>query len=150
MMQSRFDIAAYSPNRQLVLLAEVKWLKEASEENAIFFRRNLINNKLLPRIPYFLIAYRNALYLWKESTAADSPPDFKAAAKPVLKKYLGTVAENDPGPGPEGMETAVKLWLSDLASGVEDPDPQSAADKMLVDSGLYDQLKFGEVGRDVH
>jgi hypothetical protein len=146
-MTEAFDIAAYSPRRQLVLLAEVKWLKESSEENAVFFRRNLLSHSLLSDVPYFLLAYRNGFFLWKGSSDPGSSPDFRAPAKPVLKKYLGALAETERGPGPEGMESAVNLWLSELASGIQEPDLESEPDKMLVESGLYDQLKGGEVRR---
>jgi hypothetical protein len=147
-MGNQFDIAAYSPDRQLVLLAEVKWLKELTEEEAAFFRRNLLAHQLLTEVPYFLLAHRNAFFLWKGKGTPGNRPDFKAAAKPVLKKYLGDLADTGSGAGPESMELAVKLWLSDLASGIEQPDPNSEADKMLVDSGLLDSLKGGEVRRE--
>ncbi len=149
-MRNQFDIAAYSRDRQLILLAEVKWVKESSEDTAVFFRHNLLSHQLLPQVPFFLLAYRNALFLWKEASQSDARPNFQAATRPVLKKYLGGLADSDTGPGPEGMESAIKLWLSDLASGIESPDAGSDADKMLVDSGLYEMIRNGEVHRDLH
>ena len=149
-MRNQFDIAAYSRHRQLVLLAEVNWVKESSEETAVLFRHDLISHQLLPQVPFFLLAYRNALFLWKEASRPDARPNFQAATRPVLKKYLGDLADSDTGPGPEGMESAVKLWLSDLASGIESPDARTDADKMLVDSGLYELIRHGEVHRDLH
>jgi hypothetical protein len=148
-MRNEFDIVAYAPNRQLVLIAEVRWLKETSEENAAFFRRNLLSHGLLKESPYFLIAYRSAIFLWKGTSAPDARPDFKSPAKPVLRKYLGAMADTDQGPGPESMESAIKLWLSELASGIQEPDSNSEADSMLVTSGLYERLKGAELRREV-
>ena len=149
-MRSQFDIAAFSRSRELVLLAEVKWQKENSEENAISFRKNPLKSGLLPAVPFFLIAYRSGLFLWKETSPPEAKPDYKAAAKPVLKKYLGNFADNEKVPGPESMESAIKLWLSDLANGFESPDSNSEPDKMLVASGLYDRIQNGEVRQHFH
>jgi hypothetical protein len=148
-MRTEFDIAGYSPTRELVLIAEVKWLKESSEENAVYFRRNLLSHRLLSEVPYFLLAYRSSFFLWRGASDPGASPDFKAPAKPVLKKYLGTFAESESGPGPESMESAVNLWLSELASGIQEPDPSSEPDKMILDSGLYDRIKGGEVRRQM-
>jgi hypothetical protein len=147
-MGNQFDIAAYSPNRELVLLVEVKWSKDSSQEGAVFFRRNLRNHGMLTDGPHFLLANRNNLFLWKGSSGPDAEPDFRGPAKPVLKKYLGDIAETEVGAGPESVELAFKLWLTDLARGSQLPDPESAADRMLVDSGLYQQIKGGEVRRE--
>jgi hypothetical protein len=147
-MRNRFDIAAYSSAKELVLLVEVKWSKESSEEDAIFFRRNLRNHSILTDGPHFLLAYRNNLFLWKGSTSPDAQPDFRSPAKPVLRKYLGEIAETASGAGPESLELAFKLWLTDFARGSELPDPKSDADKMLVDSGLYQKIRGGEVRRE--
>ncbi|HTU65770.1 MAG TPA: hypothetical protein VMF52_07465 [Steroidobacteraceae bacterium] len=149
-MRGIYDIAVYSKSRQLVLLAEVKWVKESSEASATFFRKNLIANHLLPCEPHFLLAYRNEFFLWDAGSSADDPPRFRAPAKSVVKKYLSTVSSAEVAPGPESMESAVKLWLSELVSGIELPDASSEPDKMLVDSGLYEKIKNGEVTRKLH
>ena len=144
-MRDRHDIAGYSPDRKLVLIADVKAGKKTSEENASFFRRNLLAHGLLSEVPYFLLAYKTQFFLWKGVRGPDARPDYQAAAKPVLEKYLGKIAEDERGPGSEGLEIAVKSWLSELASGIQVPAAQSAPDQMLVESGLYDCLKGGEV-----
>jgi hypothetical protein len=144
-MRNQYDIAGYSFDRQLVLIADVKAGKETSEENAAHFRRNLLAHGLLAEVPYFLLAYKTQFFLWKGTRDADSRPDYKAAAKPVLEKYLGEIGESARGPGSESLEIAVKSWLSELASGVRAPDTLFAPDQMLVESGLFERLKGGEV-----
>ena len=146
-MPNQFDFAAYSPARELVMLIEVKWSKDSSEEDAIFFRKNLRGNRILSDGPHFMLAYRNRLFLWKGSSAPDAKPDYASPAKPILKEYLGerTDAENEVGP--ETLEQAYKLWLIDLIRGSKVPDPKSDADNILVDSGVYARIKGGEIRR---
>jgi hypothetical protein len=64
-MRNQYDIAAYSSDRQLVLIADIKAGKEISEENAAHFRRNLLAHGLLVEVPYFLLAYKTHFFLWK-------------------------------------------------------------------------------------
>lgn len=148
-MRNEFDITGYSPDRKLVLVGEVKYLKETSDENATFFRRNLLSHGLLSSEPYFLLVYRTTLFLWKGHSAVEAKPDYIASMKPVLKKYLKTLSADDDAAGPETLEFATKTWLSDLASEVRSPDPKSEPDKVLIESGLYESLKGGDVRRQI-
>ena len=148
-MQNQFDMTGYSPRNELILLVETKWSKDSSEQVAVAYRTNLIANDLLPRDPFFLLAYRNNLFLWREKAGDQAGPDYKSSAKPVLKKYLPSIPDPEKELGPESLEFAIKLWLADLASGYEQPDLNSEADKMLVDSGLFKRLKGGQIRRDL-
>lgn len=146
-MSGKFDIAAYSKTRQLVLLAEIHSLRESSEDAAVQFRMNLLTHNFLGEVPYFLIADRNSLFLWKQGSEPGKRPDFKSPAKPVLKKYLGNLADTNDRIGAESLDQAIRLWLTDLATEYEPPNPDSEADKMLVQSGLLACLKGGEIRR---
>ncbi len=144
-MRSQFDLEGYSPDGQLVLAGEVKRSLAATQESATVFRRNLIAHGLLPRDVYFLLAFRTVVYLWKPQAGDESLPDFKAASKPVLKKVLGEVAEDESAPGVESLEFAFKHWLSGFTYDTSVPENDSDADRMIVDSGLHSRIQGGEI-----
>lgn len=147
-MPSHSDIVAYSPDHRRVLVVECKGGGEMSPENAALLRRNLLTHNLIPDAPYFLLAVPNGFFLWLDKTPADQPPDFFASAKSVLRDYLGKHAEAL-GTRGESLQLVLVSWLGDLASAIRQPDPNSEADQMLVKSGLYDKIRFGEVKSEV-
>jgi hypothetical protein len=139
------DIVLDSPLQRRVLVVECKLAKEASPEGAARLRRSLYAHRLAPEATFFMLALPTALYLWKKDSAPDALPDFASAAKPVLRDYLGKIADQAGGPRGESLELAISSWLSDLASRLRKPNSESDADQMLVASGLYEQMKDGVV-----
>jgi hypothetical protein len=148
-MRNQFDIAAYTPSNELILVAEVKGLKESDEGAATFFRRNLLAHGLLPVSAYFLLAYRTTLYLWSPKQSPEASPEYRAAAKPIFKRFLGDVAELPNGAGPQSLEFAIKAWLDESAREAKSDSLESDADRMIVRSGLLERLKGAEVRREV-
>jgi hypothetical protein len=148
-MRSPTDIAVYSPDKQLILVVEVKGGKQSKSDAAAQLRRNLLVHGLLPSSPYFLLAYQTNLFLWRSGSDPIAPPLFMAPAKPVLQDYLRSVSGGERLVGEESLQLALVSWLSDLASDVRTPQPSSEADEMIVQSGLYDLIKNGEVKSEV-
>ena len=156
-MVPEFDIVAYSPNHERILVVECKAGKESSPLNAAVFRRNLFVHGFLPVTPFFMLAYPTKFYLWNQEQPSELSPDsspartsdFAASARPVLTEYLGSWADETTALTTSGLETALLYWLSDLASDIRAPDPASEADKMLMDSGLYARIRFGKVASQV-
>ena len=144
-MPPRSDIVAYSLDHSPVLAVECKRGKQTSPQSAALLRRNLITHQLMPDAPYFLLAFSTGFFLWLEKTPPGEPPDFSASAKSVLKEYLGKLAEDTGDVRDEGLPLVLFSWLADLADAIRQPDPNSEADQMLVKSGLYDKIRFGEV-----
>ena len=149
-MHNRYDLGGYSDSGQLVLIGEVKGVRNATEESAAVFRRNLLSNNLLPRDVYFLLAYGTSIYLWKPRAGESATPDFKAPATPILERFLGEFASGESGPGSESLEFAYKHWLSDAARGLDEGRATAEADRMLRASGLHALLKGGEIRREVN
>jgi hypothetical protein len=89
------------------------------------------------------------LHLWRKDAPAGSPPQFTASAKQIWRNYLGKLAEEPGTLRSESMELAVAAWLNDLANNVTRLDTESEADRLLLDSGLYDQMKGGVVRKHV-
>ena len=149
LMRPQTDIAIYSPDNHLVLVVEVKGGKQSKSDAAAQLRRNLLVHGLLPISPYFLLAYQTNLFLWRSGSELLAPPQFTAPAKPVLQDYLRSAAGGESLVGEESLQLALVSWLSDLASDVRSPQPSSEADEMIVQSGLYDLIKHGEVKSEI-
>jgi hypothetical protein len=144
------DIVVETPDRRRVLVVECKRAKETSPSQAARWRRNYLVHGLDSGVPYFLLAFSTALFLWRENHDMNAEPDFTAPAKSILQRYLGAaIADRPGGPLEESLEIAFSTWLSDLANGIREPDVSSEADQMLVQSGLFAQIKDGVVRTQV-
>jgi hypothetical protein len=148
-MPPTFDIGVYGQDGRLVLVVEVKAGTGISLDSAAGLRTNLLAHGLLSDAPYFLLASPRNLLLWKSETPANGPADFMASADPVLRDYLPTRTGQGGTFRSESLQLAMLSWLGDLASAVRTPDLSSEPDRMIVDSGLYDAIHFGEVKSEV-
>ena len=140
-MAIRAGIMIESRDRRPILVVECRRAHDSSSQYAVRWRRNLVAHGLDSEVPYFLLAFPTGLFLWRANSNLEAPPDFTAPAQPVLKRYLGPIAEQPGGPLEESLENAFYAWLSDLAHGVRQPEALSEADQMLVTSGLLEKMK---------
>jgi hypothetical protein len=143
------DIVVDSLNRQHLLLVECMAVGESKPADAIGVRRGLIIHGYAVKSVFFMVAFSKALYLWQPDCAIDAPPTFTASPLSVLREYLGRIADQPGGPLAESLELAISSWLGDLAGGLRTPKTASEADQMLLASGLYDQIKGGDVRREL-
>jgi hypothetical protein len=137
------DIVLETPDGR-VLLVECTWMNDPSLDGAAQLRDSLVP-LWLGEYEYFLLTLRTELHLWRRETPPGSLPDFSASARRVWSDYLGKLADSEETLQSRSMELAVAAWLSDLASNVRQPDPASEPDKLLVESGLYNQMKHASV-----
>ena len=144
-MNTRPDIEVYSPDHSLQLVVEARRTTGASREWAARFRRNLLAHAAVPNAPFFLLAFPATLYLWRNGAGLDSPPDYEAPASDVLREYLGAWAATTEDVGEESLQIALGAWLRDLTQAFREPRSHSAADQMLVASGLYDAIQHGSI-----
>jgi hypothetical protein len=148
MMPALPDIVVDSPTRRQILYVECKTTKTSDTQEAARMRRNCLMHSLVSSDAYFMVALPNTLFLWNQNSAAEMLPSFTADAKPVLRDYLGKkIVDREGGPRGESLELAIAAWLGDLAAGVRSPG-QSAADQILVSSGLYEAMKGGRVSTE--
>jgi hypothetical protein len=140
-MAFRTDIVIESPDRRRILVVECT--RNTSSQQAVRWRRNFVAHGLDSEVPYFLLAFPTSLFLWRANANIEAPPDFTAPAQGVLKRYLGSIADQPGGPLEESLEIAFSTWLSNLAHGVRQPDALSEADQMLVTSGLLETMRGG-------
>ncbi len=62
-MSTRWDLAVYDSQHQLVLVVEVKSIAGASPEWAARLRRNILAHGTFPNAPFFLVALPDRFYL---------------------------------------------------------------------------------------
>jgi hypothetical protein len=146
-MPAPLDIVVDSPTGRRILVVECKTTRKSTPEDAALVRRNLLAHSQLPADAFFLLAIPSRLFLWNRDRGVDAAPNFTADAQPVLRDYLGSIADQEGGPRGESLELAIASWLGDLTSNIRSPD-KTDADRMLVDSGLLDKIKGGRVRTD--
>jgi hypothetical protein len=145
-MPAPADIVVYAPDRHLVLAVEIKETRQASAKEAAALRHRLLAHGLLPDSAFFLLVYPSTLFLWRRETPAADPPDYVASTIPVLNDTeLNIAGDDDTHLRKGGLQLRVFAWLSVLASDLRGADPKSEPEKMLIDSGVYDQLRHGDV-----
>lgn len=140
-MPVEYDIVIETANRTRVLVAECKRMKVTSATEAANLRHSLQVLTRDPTSSYFMLVVPTALFLWTENADARAEPQFSVAAKPVLKRYLGDIADLPGGPLSESLEMAIYSWLNALACGIRTPDLDSEPERAVVESGLFDKLK---------
>ncbi|MCI0438426.1 MAG: hypothetical protein L0177_04775 [Chloroflexi bacterium] len=143
-MDTRPDIAVYSPDGRIQLVVEIKTRKGVSDDWAAQLRRNLIVHSAIPRSKFFLLALPDYFYLWKEDYSPSvKPPDYKAKSKEMLRNYLTTLdvqTLSEPG-----LELIVEAWLDDLINSELDKSSLGPEWNWLFDSGLYESIKRGSI-----
>jgi hypothetical protein len=140
------DIVVYAPDKRPVLSVEIKGTRYASAEEAAALRRRLLAHGLLPNSAFLLLVYPSALFLWRRESPADSPPDYAASARPAVRGMDMNIAGSEQMHlRRSGLQFLVFTWLSVLANDLRGADPRSEPEKMLIDSGVYDQLRHGDV-----
>ncbi len=137
-MAATADITVYSRDRRSVLAVEVKGLSAPTAQGAAGLRRDLLLHQLLPEATFFLLVYSTTMFLWRKETPPAAPPDCSASAEAVFKDYRAAMSKG-------ALQIAVFNWLSTIASGIREVDPASPAEQMLVQSGLYGEIRHGNV-----
>jgi hypothetical protein len=141
------DIVVDSPTGRRVLIVECKSTIRSTPEDAAQVRRNFLAHSQFAADAFFLLAMPSKLFLWGKDRGEGAAPNYTADAQPVLRDYLGPIADQAGGPRAESLELAIASWLGDLTSNLRSAD-QSEADRMLVESGLLDKIKGGRVRTD--
>ena len=148
-MGNRGDILVHSDDFKLIV--RVKGGGESSADLAAQYRYNLIEHELIPKTEYFMLAYSDYLYLWKEKNILETvPPDYIVRTFNVLKKYLTTSDTEPKLVIKQSLRMALSYWLSTVAFSAERPPVGSDAYKLLVESGLLDTIAQREVISEIN
>lgn len=147
-VERRADVAAYSPDRRLQLIVEVK--KKPGKQIELRdwahrIHRNLLAHAAVPNTPYFLLVILpDHFYLWRNNSpsALDRAPDYEIRAHEVLQSYLEKLPSASDAISEHQQESLVTQWLTDLVHSA--PSNKDHL-KWFYDSGLYEATKNGSV-----
>jgi hypothetical protein len=144
------DIAVFSKDRRPVLVVEVKDSGMYSTvDSAVGLRRSLMAHHLLPNVPFFMLATPIQIFLWHGDAEPGAYPNYSAAAKSVLDAYASRHANRDKPVRGGALEIVMFSWLSDTASRARALSADSAVDRMLLESKLYEQIQGGTADFEV-
>jgi hypothetical protein len=147
----RPDITIFDAEGKIKLIVEVKKipLTEASAQlrRATEIRRNLLAHSAIRNTPFFLIAFPDNFYLWKEETPDrdNKSADYHFNAKNTIKSYADKHHIFPEEMSPQELELLVSDWLKDLVNSQSSEDTLEWA----TTSGLYDAIKDGSVAMNV-
>ncbi|MBC8160773.1 MAG: hypothetical protein H7Z42_06090 [Roseiflexaceae bacterium] len=150
-MTTRWDIAVYDRNEQLVLVSEIKNKLDAAPEWAGRLRRNILAHGIYPDAPFFLIAFPNRFYLWASSKETQSGinPDYIIDARPILQPYFEKSQITPEQISSQSLELIVTAWLSAVIHSERLPEDFSSSEHWLIDSGLYAAIVGGRFEHEV-
>ncbi len=148
-MSTRWDLATYDRDNQLVLVAEVKSKLDAPPEWAARLRRNILAHGTFPNAPYFLMVFPDRFYLWKNTDSNHEliEPTYVIDARPVLQPYFdqaGITADQVSG---QSLELIVASWLNEIIHKA--PNELDTSQQWLIDSGLYNAVVGGSLDHEV-
>lgn len=144
------DIVVFSRDKRPILVVELKDTGAyTTPESAAGVRRSLMAHGLLPDAPFFMLVTPIKQFLWPKIAAPHDLPGFTAPSTSILDHYAAP-RPSRPKQGRGGaLEIVIFSWLSDLASGIRSPSRDSPADQMLVESGVYQQIRGGTADFEV-
>ncbi len=120
-LDSGWDLLVENRGGQPTLIVEVKQKLNVSSEWAAQFYRNILvhNSGILPRAPYFLMAFPDRFYLWINHTNSYSyseliEPSYTIDAEPILRPYLQGMGRTAGEMGKQSLELMIISWLGKI------------------------------------
>jgi hypothetical protein len=150
MNTSQVDIAVFSKHLRPILIVDVKDGKAYSTaELATGVRSSLMEHHHLPDAPFFMLATRLQIFLWRGDAQPEAYPNYSATTDPIFDGYgMDRPNREEPVYG-GGLDIVLYWWLSDLMSGKWPLSADSEMGRMLLESGLYAQIEGGTADFDV-
>lgn len=144
---SRWDLSVNNRNGQLVLAVEVKRRTDTSLEWVMDFRRNMLSHGILPKAPYFLMAFLDKFYLWTDADIQTDrcEPNYIIDAKPILEPYFKRAGIIGDQISPQSLELIIESWLGEIIHAENLPNHLNASQHWLIESGLYNALTGGKL-----
>jgi len=121
-----------------IVAVESRNLESPSAEWAAEFLTNILDYGDVPKCPYFLLALRNRLYLWRDPTLPVSLPDFEGDTADALQPYLVRLGRPLAGLTLGSFQMLIEALLFEMVMGVL---PEHGDQKWLVDSGFADAIR---------
>ncbi len=121
------DFVIEKPGAGIQLVVEAKNTPAPSREWAARFLRNLFVHAEIPDAPFFLLALRDHLYLWRRPSGQIGTPDYEGDTALALQPYLLRLHGSLEDLSERGFETLIYAWLNDVVAGAPE-----AAELLLV------------------
>ncbi len=147
----QWDIGVYNQERQLALGVEVKSKMGVARAWAVQFRRNLLAHDPFRLPSYFLMAFPDRFYLWKEGNGSSDnlEPAYEIDAKPYLQAYFDRAGVDNTQLSHESLELVVGAWLAGIINFSQSSNNMDERLKWLFDSGLYKAIAGGNIQYEV-
>ena len=133
------DFVVERPGGAIQLVVEAQNTVAPSPEWAARFLRNLFVHAAIPPTPFFLLALRDHLYLWRHPSGEVGPPEFEGDTAAALQPYLLRLHRSLDQLSEPGFEALVYAWLSDVVAGTLESEQLP----WLRDSGLSESVRDG-------
>jgi hypothetical protein len=147
----RADIAVLDHTGKIKLITEVQYAPNAKShaKQAAQIRRNLLAHAGIPDTPFFLIAFPDTFYLWKQKSLNhyerpvdyyERPADYEAGATHIIKHYAQAMGEQIEHISPQQFELLIANWLQEMIATENMTIPD-----WVNQSGLYEAIKNGKL-----
>ncbi len=147
-----WDVGVYNRKGELILVVEIKNKLYTSSEWVTKFRRNILANGILPKVPYFLMVFLDKFYLWTDQEARldENEPTYVIDANSIFQPYFEKAGiKNKQQISEESLELIFSSWLTTILYLKEIPNGIDASQRWLIDSGLYAAIAGGSLHYEV-
>ncbi len=148
-----WDLLVNNRYNQPTLIIEVKSKLGTSPEWVAKLRRNILAHGILPSTPYFLIAFPDKFYLWKNNTEVNfinkREPDYTIDASPIIQPYFKRIGIQNNQIRENSLEMIITSWLNEVMYSEETIEELKDSQSWLIDSGLYSALTGGKINHEV-
>jgi hypothetical protein len=129
-----------------VVAVEARNIESPSAEWAAKFLTNILEDGDVPECPYFLLALRNRIYLWRNPKLPVALPDFEGDTSDALQAYLVRLRRPLAGLSLDSFRMLIEAFLFEMVMGVL---PESGNLKWLVDSGFADAIRNAYIRQNI-
>ena len=127
---------------EAVVAVESRNIESPSAEWAAKYLTNILEEGDVPECPYFLLALRNRLYLWRNAKLPVALPDFEGDTSDALEPHLVRLRRPLSGLSLDSFRMLIEGLLFEISMGVL---PENGDRKWLVDSGFADAIRNGYI-----
>jgi len=139
--QASFDLLIEKRGKPVVAV-ESRNIDAPSAEWAAKYLTNILEEGDVPECPYFLLALRNRLYLWRNPKLPVSLPDFEGDTSDALAPHLVRLRRPLSDLSLNSFRMLIEGLLFEIVMGVL---PENGDRKWLVDSGFADAIRNGYI-----
>ena len=148
-----WDLLVSDRYGQPTLTVEVKSKIGTSPDWVAKLRRNILAHGILPPTPYFLIAFPDKFYLWKNNSKVnlidEREPDYIIDASSIIQPYFKEIGIQENQIRDSSLEMIIVSWLNEIMYSEEAIEKLKESQSWLIHSGLYLALIGGQVNHEV-